>query len=837
MLRRRCVSVAFILVLGSLNCMPLSPGPDNGPPLPVPDLPYVTLATSEGYIILELFTDLGTAPANFRDYVDEGYYDGTIIHETRSGRWIRGGRYSPSLTAGSSRPLVNESDNGLANYRGRVALFGPPDTASGVPHYLINLGDNFDLDFTGDPVDLTVIGRVVKGLDLAEVLGESSTTSRTAQDGTLLNNLPVGMIYIERAWSSMGPLANAGPDQTGRIGREITLDASESRPRAAGQPLTYAWTQISGPPVELDDPASATPKFIPRTVTTLIFELTVTEEGRDDPGVDIVFVAVDSPTNQAPFARAGLDQAVNGGVTVTLDGSASRDPDTSDTLSFRWTQVEGEAVTLSDATVAGPTFTAPDVNDALVFELTVRDGRGGTANDRVTVTVRARPIADAGEDQTVLVGETVTLDGTGSSPAVEGNTLEYEWLQTSGPEAVLDDAEAAAPTFTAAAVGTLTFSLTVTEVERELSSTDTVTVVVNSEENQAPTADAGADQTVGAGATVTLDGSGSSDPDEGDELTFAWKQVSGPEVTLADANEAVATFTAPAGGVTLGFRLGVDDGREGSASDEVTIFVLGAEAGEDHNVVPRVTVTLDGSASSVSGDDDLTYHWQQTDGETVVLSDPDVQRPTFTVPVEAADASVLTFQLTVENADGVTAVDTVTLTVVTQPVVRLETSEGDIDLEMLIDGAPITVVNFLQYVEDGFYDDTIFHRVIPDFVVQGGGYLPGLVEQDGVRDPITNEFSPDRSNVRGTVAMAKVGGNPDSATSQFFFNLSDNSGDPANLDTQNGGFTVFARVTEDTMEVVDEIGRVQTGPQPVPEGGTFDDVPLEDVLVERASVR
>ncbi|MFQ5423672.1 MAG: peptidylprolyl isomerase, partial [Phycisphaerae bacterium] len=159
------------------------------------------------------------------------------------------------------------------------------------------------------------------------------------------------------------------------------------------------------------------------------------------------------------------------------------------------------------------------------------------------------------------------------------------------------------------------------------------------------------------------------------------------------------------------------------------------------------------------------------------------------------------------------------LRIVTPNRVRLTTSMGDIVLEM-VDDAPITTSNFLQYVVDDFYDGTIFHRIVADFVVQGGGFLPDMVQPDGLRDPIMNEFSPARSNLRGTVAMAKLGNDPDSATSQFFVNLADNS---SNLDNQNGGFTVFARVVEG-MEVVDAIAAVPVA----------NDVPVDDVILIRA---
>ncbi|MBI3570617.1 MAG: peptidylprolyl isomerase [Gammaproteobacteria bacterium] len=139
---------------------------------------------------------------------------------------------------------------------------------------------------------------------------------------------------------------------------------------------------------------------------------------------------------------------------------------------------------------------------------------------------------------------------------------------------------------------------------------------------------------------------------------------------------------------------------------------------------------------------------------------------------------------------------------------------GTVDVELYDDRAPITVRNFLKYAGIGYYDKIIIHRSIPGFVIQGGGYMnamtlfgPTYVAPSlGKFPPIQNEFSSSRSNIRGTITMAKLPGNPDSATSEWFFNLADNS---ANLDNQNGGFTVFGHVLDNGpgtgMDVVDAI--------------------------------
>ncbi len=138
---------------------------------------------------------------------------------------------------------------------------------------------------------------------------------------------------------------------------------------------------------------------------------------------------------------------------------------------------------------------------------------------------------------------------------------------------------------------------------------------------------------------------------------------------------------------------------------------------------------------------------------------------------------------------------------------KIETSMGSFSIELYEEQAPISVANFMNYVNDGDFINSFFHRSVPGFVLQGGGFAFSnnqfaFVATDA---KIKNEFSPGRSNVRGTLAMAKVGGDPDSATNQWFINLADNS---SNLDNQNGGFTVFGKVLGDGMSVIDSIANL-----------------------------
>jgi peptidyl-prolyl cis-trans isomerase B (cyclophilin B) len=153
----------------------------------------------------------------------------------------------------------------------------------------------------------------------------------------------------------------------------------------------------------------------------------------------------------------------------------------------------------------------------------------------------------------------------------------------------------------------------------------------------------------------------------------------------------------------------------------------------------------------------------------------------------------------------------------------METSMGSITIELNEDKAPITVKNFLGYVDDGFYNGTIFHRVIPDFMVQGGGMEPGMKEKK-TKGQIKNESSNGLSNQRGTLAMARTNV-ADSATAQFFINLKDNTFLDKSQSRDGVGYAVFGKVTTG-MDVVDKIKGVTTGSR-----GHHDDVPVKDVTI------
>lgn len=163
------------------------------------------------------------------------------------------------------------------------------------------------------------------------------------------------------------------------------------------------------------------------------------------------------------------------------------------------------------------------------------------------------------------------------------------------------------------------------------------------------------------------------------------------------------------------------------------------------------------------------------------------------------------------------------------PIIKMETNKGTITIELDAEKAPLSAENMVKYVKDSFFDGLIFHRVIPGFMIQGGGMNPDMSEK-GNKTPIKNEANNGLKNDRGTLAMARTN-DPHSATSQFFINLKDNDFLNHSSETPQGwGYAVFGKVTEG-MDIVDEIAKVKTGNH-----GMHGDVPLESVVINKMTI-
>ena len=434
------------------------------------------------------------------------------------------------------------------------------------------------------------------------------------------------------------PTANAGPDQSVDEQSAVSLDASASSD-VDGTVTGYAWTQTSGTVVTLTGANTATPSFTAPAVSnsgdTLTFRVQVTDnDGATHTDTVDIQVNNDPALSDPPTAVAGPDQVVSAGVTVTLDGSASFDTDGTITA-YQWTQIGGTTVTLTNASTAVATFTAPAAPDSLTFELEVTDNDAATGTSSISVRVNAPPTASAGPDQSVDEQTTVSLTASGSSDA-GGSIAGYSWTQTAGTAVLLNNPTTATPDFTAPSVSlageSLTFEVEVTD-DDGATDTDTVDVQVNNDPalNILPTAVAGPDQTVGEGVSVTLDGGGSSD----DTLItgYQWTQTGGTAVTLTNADQAMASFTSPAGPATLTFELDVTDEEGGGATDQVEITVTGG-------VTVSGTVTYDFVPHAGLGFGGLDYN-------------NITQRPARLVTIQVIDAVDDTTVIATDTTDSV----------------------------------------------------------------------------------------------------------------------------------------------------------------------------------------
>ena len=268
------------------------------------------------------------------------------------------------------------------------------------------------------------------------------------------------------------PVALGGADQEVTAGDTVTLNASESVDlETATSSLRFAWEQVSGSSVTLDNPNTARARFEAPSVdsnTVLEFSVTVTDSGALSDTDTVAITVLPS----GPLAAAGADQQVDGGVLVTLDGSGSSGTD----VSYEWTEIGGSTVSLSSNSTEKPVFTAPFVGEATVvtFQLVVIDGNGLQDSDTVDITILPSESgttlqASAGADQQVTEGELITLDATAS----EGSSLSYSWEQVSGTTVTLSSSTTAQPVFIAPDVTspeTLRFRVT---VQDDQSGTDT----------------------------------------------------------------------------------------------------------------------------------------------------------------------------------------------------------------------------------------------------------------------------------------------------------------------------------------------------------------------------
>ncbi|WP_289781779.1 PKD domain-containing protein [Ornithinimicrobium faecis] len=465
----------------------------------------------------------------------------------------------------------------------------------------------------------------------ADVTG-NYTATLIVNDGT--DNSPAASVEVSIA--NQAPVADAGPDQDATTGDTVTLDGTASTD-PDGDNLTYAWTLTSpnGSTATLSDATAGQPSVIPDLPGDYVASLTVNDGTTDSPA-DTVTITVQEPANQVPVADAGPDAPAAVGDAVNLDGTGSTDPD-GDELTYAWTLTtpDGSTAELDSSTTAQPGFVA-DVAGTYSAILTVNDGTTDSPADTVTITITHRPVADAGGDQAVIAGATVTLDGTGSTDP-DGDTLTYAWSLTDpdGSGVELSDPQAAEPTFTATEVGDYTATLTVTDGQWT-STPDTITITASP--NQAPVAAIQLYRDAAVGQTMILSSNGSYDPDTGNSwtLTYQWtlEAPDGSDASLDYAEGYLTRFTADVPG-TYTATLVVNDGFEDSPPATYTTTIGHrpvADAGPGTSGVTGEPVLLDGTNSTDEDGDDLTFRWTlaHPSGSESQMKDPTSPTPRFT---------------------------------------------------------------------------------------------------------------------------------------------------------------------------------------------------------------
>ena len=468
---------------------------------------------------------------------------------------------------------------------------------------------------------------------------------------------------VEIATGNSRPVADAGPDQTAFVNGMVHLDGTASSD-VDGNPLTFAWLIASRPEgslASLDHPTSLTPAFVVDQPGVYVVQLIV-NDGQSDSAPDSVTI---STANSPPVANAGPDQTAFVNDTVHLDGGGSTDVD-GDLLTFSWSFIsrpEGSTASFDDPAAVNPEFTV-DLPGVYVLQLLVNDGTVSSTDSVTVSTQNSPPVAEAGEDKTARLGESVSLDGSASFDP-DGDILSFSWSMVSRPEgsvAQLVAADSVTPSFVVDKSGTYVVQLIVNDGVLG-SEPDTLSVRT---ENSAPVADAGSDQVVPFGSTVEVNGGESHDPDH-DLLTYRWSLIARPagsEAVLENATSVIASFVSDQPGTYVA-QLIVNDGTLDSAPDPVTITTANrppiADAGPDQSADVGATVQLDASGSGDPDGDPLTYSWSLTtvpEGSAATLSDPSVVNPTFVADL----AGTYVAQLIVNDGAVDSAADTVTIT-------------------------------------------------------------------------------------------------------------------------------------------------------------------------------
>jgi chitodextrinase len=497
----------------------------------------------------------------------------------------------------------------------------------------------------------------VTGLAAGTYVFQLKATDNNSLSGTATVTITVN------AAPNQPPVVNAGTAQTITLPvNSVTLNGSATD--ATGTIKTYAWTQSSGPnTASITSASSASTTVTGLIAGTYVFQLKATDNNSLS-GTATVTITVNPAPNQPPIANAGANQTITLPTnSVTIDGSASKDPD-GVIVSFSWTKISGP----TQGTIASPTNVTSIVNNLVqgtyTLKLTVTDNGGASSSDTITIVVNPSPnqppVANAGSSKTItLPVNSTTLSGTQSYDP-DGTIASYSWSQVSGPStSTITGGTTGTPTVSALIAGTYVYQLTVKDNQGASSSTQ-VKVIVNPAVNQPPIANAGNNQTITLPTnSITLDGSASKDPD-GSIVSFNWKEVSGPaQGTIVNANNVTTSVNSLVQG-TYVFKLTVTDNSGATGNDSVTIMVNPApnqppvaNAGSSKTItLPVNSTTLSGTQSYDPDGTIASYSWVEISGPSAATVSG---ATTATLNVSGLLAGQYIFQLNVTDNSGATS--------------------------------------------------------------------------------------------------------------------------------------------------------------------------------------
>jgi hypothetical protein len=465
------------------------------------------------------------------------------------------------------------------------------------------------------------------------------------------------------------PTVNAGASQTITLPTN-TVSLSATAKDSTGTIITFSWTQVSGPGTATINSAAALATSVTGLVAgTYVFQIKVTDNNNLS-ATSTVTIVVNPAPNEPPVVSAGNSQTITLPISsVTLKGTAT---DLTGTItSYAWTLVSGPGTPTISTGTALTTGVTGLVAGTYVFQLKVSDNNNLSASATVSVLVNPAPnqppVVSAGSSQSITLPIN-SAELTGTATDSTGIITSSSWTENSGPNTATISAAASLTTGVSGLIaGTYIFQLKVTD-NNNLSATAVVTVTVNPAPNQPPVANAGAGLTITLPVnSAVLDGSKSSDPD-GTLTVYNWTQVSGPSTAIiANGNTVSPTVSSLVAGV-YNFQLEVTDNNGLSATAQTKVIVIAAisqppvaNAGADQNItLPLDSVTLKGTGSQNPNGTIVSYSWTQISGPSAASIN---SAASVTTLVRSLAQGNYIFKLTVTDNSGLSASDTMTVTV------------------------------------------------------------------------------------------------------------------------------------------------------------------------------